>query len=155
MSIGLLSNKAGSGTLLPAKRLEEDAHFDITAMIDLVFMMNIFFMVTAMATALAEINLASAQHCMAADTEGAVIITIMANASEPLVYLGSADGTPLAHDEQDKAITAAVEQALASGHGNVIIRAEQEVLHKDVARIARMASESSEVKLHLAVLETN
>jgi hypothetical protein len=70
--------------------------------------------------------------------------------------LGSADdGQLISGDEQDTAITAAVEQAMASGNGTVIIRAEQEVLHKDVARVARIASEISDVKLHLAVLESN
>ena len=31
--------------LIPRKPISDDAHFDITAMVDLVFMMNIYFLV--------------------------------------------------------------------------------------------------------------
>src|SRR5258708_38913721 len=78
----LFAAEGEEGSLLPAKRREEEANFDITAMIDLVFMMNIYFMVTALVTAMAEIDLAQAAHCAAADTDGAVIINVMAGGGE-------------------------------------------------------------------------
>ena len=43
--------------LVPSKPLVDDARFDVTAMVDLVFMMNIFFLVTWVDMALAEIDL--------------------------------------------------------------------------------------------------
>ena len=49
--------------LVPHKPLVDDARFDVTAMVDLVFMMNIFFLVTWVETALAEIDLPTARHC--------------------------------------------------------------------------------------------
>ncbi|HEV3004363.1 MAG TPA: biopolymer transporter ExbD, partial [Pirellulales bacterium] len=74
----LFAAEGEGGELFPRKRHDEEAHFDITAMIDLVFMMNIYFMVTALVTAMAEINLAQAAHCTPADKDGAVIILVMA-----------------------------------------------------------------------------
>lgn len=145
------------GALLPVKAVHDDAHFDITAMIDLVFMMNIFFMVTALTAALAEIALPEAEHCLPAETEGAVIITVVANADgEPLVYLGDgATGSPLDSAQQARDIPAAVEQALATGQSTVIVKAEHNVRHKDVAQVARLVAEIEDVKLHLGVRETS
>ena len=61
----------GDDRLLPAKPLAEEARFDITAMIDLVFMMNIFFLVTTVAAALAELDLPPARHAVAAELDDA------------------------------------------------------------------------------------
>jgi biopolymer transport protein ExbD len=146
-----------SGALLPVKSAHDDAHFDITAMIDLVFMMNIFFMVTALTAALAEIALPEAEHCLPADSDGAVIVTVTANADgDPLVYLGDGEvGTPLDAAQQAHDIPAAIEQALAEGHNTVIIKAEHNVRHKSVAEVARLAAEIEDVKLHLGVRETS
>ncbi|HWB11832.1 MAG TPA: biopolymer transporter ExbD [Pirellulales bacterium] len=145
------------GALLPVKAKEDDAHFDITAMIDLVFMMNIFFMVTALTAALAEIALPEAEHCLPADADGAVVVTMVGTADgDPLVYLADGErGAPLDETQQARDIPAAIEQAIAAGHNTVIIKAEHNVRHKDVAHVARIASESDQVKLHLAVRETS
>jgi biopolymer transport protein ExbD len=145
------------GALLPVKAKEDDANFDITAMIDLVFMMNIFFMVTALTAALAEIALPEAEHCLPADADGAVVVTIVGTADgDPLVYLADGEkGSPLDEAQQSRDIPAAIEQAVAAGHNTVIIKAEHNVRHKDVAQVARIASESDDVKLHLAVRETS
>lgn len=146
-----------SGALLPTKPPEDDAHFDITAMIDLVFMMNIYFMVTALTAALAEVSLPEAEHCVPAETDGAVIVTVVANADgEPLVYLGDGEkGMPLDSAQQAHDIPAAIDDAVAAGHHTVIIKAEHNVRHKDVAQVARFASENEEVNLHLGVRETS
>ena len=55
-----------SDALLGRKPHEETPEFDITAMVDLVFMMNIYFLVTFITVALAEINLPTASHVRAA-----------------------------------------------------------------------------------------
>jgi biopolymer transport protein ExbD len=145
------------GALLPVKTAHDDAHFDITAMIDLVFMMNIFFMVTALTAALAEISLPEAEHCLPADADGAVIVTVVANADgDPLVYLSDGEkGIPLDPAQQARDIPAAIEQAIAAGHNTVIIKAEHNVRHKDVAQVARLASEIEDINLHLGVRETS
>jgi biopolymer transport protein ExbD len=145
------------GALLPVKADRDDAHFDITAMIDLVFMMNIFFMVTALTAALAEISLPEAEHCVPADTDGAVIVTVVANADgEPLVYLGDGKkGTPLDSAQQAHEIPEVIETAIAAGHNTVIIKAEHNVRHKDVAQVARLATETEDINLHLGVRETS
>ena len=158
MSNAFLASAAKiEGALLPVKQSDDDAHFDITAMIDLVFMMNIYFMVTALTAALAEIALPEAEHCLPADSEGAVIVTVTANADgDPLVFLGDGEvGSPLDRDRQSHDIPAAIEQALAGRHNTVIIKAAHNVRHKAVAEVARLAAENQDINLHLGVRETS
>jgi len=107
---------------------------------------------------MAEIDLAQAAHCTPADTDGAVIINVMAGGGErgPQVTLGEGSGAkPIAAAEQEKAIQAAVEKMLAAGHDRVIIKAEQNVSHKDVSELMRFANDAGEIKLYLGVHETN
>ena len=80
-------NPFEENALMPRKPLKDDAAFDITAMVDLVFMMNIYFLVAWIVAAVAEVDLPAAKHCVAADAEKAVVITITAG-SPPTVYLG-------------------------------------------------------------------
>ena len=55
---------------------QAEAHFDITAMIDLVFMMNIYFLVTFIGASSEEINLPTAMHCAPLDGDVATVITV-------------------------------------------------------------------------------
>ena len=47
----------GAKPLVARRSLVDDAHFDVTAMVDLVFMMNIFFLVSWVVANLAEMDL--------------------------------------------------------------------------------------------------
>src|ERR1700704_6606157 len=62
---------------IPRKPQEEKPEFDITAMVDLVFMMNIYFLVTYVTVALGEIALPTANHVAALDADTATIVTVM------------------------------------------------------------------------------
>jgi biopolymer transport protein ExbD len=154
----MFAAESEDGSLLRAKRHHEEAEFDITAMIDLVFMMNIYFMVTALVSAMAEIDLAQAAHCTAADSDGAVVINVTAGGGDrgAQVTIGEgSDAKPIPAADQEKAIQAAVEKMLAAGHDRVIIKAEQSVAHKDVSELMRFANDAGEIKLYLGVHETN
>jgi biopolymer transport protein ExbD len=140
-------------TLLPRKSLTDDARFDITAMVDLVFMMNIFFLVTWAELARAEIDLPSARHCTPAERKRAVVFTILKG---PVVYIGDsiAGKTPLRPGEVDGQIGEAVQKARREDSKDIVlIKAEKEVLLRDVAHVAGVATAGGGVKLMLAVLE--
>jgi biopolymer transport protein ExbD len=148
-----------SDALVPRKRMREDAEFDITAMVDLVFMMNIFFLVTWVGAALAEIDLPSARHCVAADPEACVTVTVLADASTqtPLVYLGEARSSarPVDAAEVEELIRAAVEKGKTDmpPKDTLLIKAEKHVRVKDVVRVAGAATAVEGTKLNLAVVE--
>lgn len=134
----------------------EDAHFDITAMIDLVFMMNIYFLVTFIGRTMEEINLPTAMHCAPLDGEVATVITVTAGADPQLVnvYVDSGvKGTPLTDPEQQaERIAQAVERGLAAGKTAVLIKAEKNIRLREMGRLAAAASLEG-VTLHLGVME--
>jgi biopolymer transport protein ExbD len=142
--------------LVPRKRTDVDPHFDMTAMVDLVFMMNIFFLVTFVGAMLQEINLPAAVHCAPLDAEVATVITVVAgpDAQSVLVYLGDRDKTrPLTDaEEQITRIEQAVDAGAAQGKKAVLIKAEKNVRLREVGRLAAAAGREG-VTLHLAVME--
>jgi biopolymer transport protein ExbD len=145
------------GPLLPRKPIADEGRFDITAMIDLVFMMNIFFLVTSF-VAVAAKDLPLAQHVVAADQEQSVVVSLITpEAGRPAqVFLGTPgpDNEPLPNnDEQDERIRAAVEEGLTAGKKNVLIMAAKTVLHRDVARVSSAAHLVEGIKVNLGVLE--
>lgn len=134
----------------------EDPHFDITAMIDLVFMMNIYFMFTFLSIAAGEIALPSANHCGPLDPETATVITILNGAQwdQVQVVIGGGDSAPVIDpDDQVKVVQDAINLGLAAGKSAVIIKAEHTVRLRELRRLCAVASEMPEVTLHLAVLE--
>lgn len=143
-------------SLLGRKPLRDDGHFDITAMIDLVFMMNIFFLVTSVGAALAEIDLPAAQHCAAVDGETAVFVTVVPHADGDAVSVYLADGLrgePITDpDAQERRIRAAVEAGLDEGKSTVVFKAERRVRLREMARLTSAAAVEG-VLLSLAVME--
>jgi biopolymer transport protein ExbD len=138
--------------LVPSKPLVDDARFDVTAMVDLVFMMNIFFLVTWVDMALAEIDLPTARHCVAADKEESVVLTVVKG---PRVYLGEQHaGGELSPGEVDQQVTKFVADAVVEGKFIVLVKAEKDVPLRDTAHVAGVATAVSGMKkLMLAVIE--
>jgi biopolymer transport protein ExbD len=146
----------GYDDLIVRKPSSEPPEFDITAMVDLVFMMNIYFLVTFVTVALSGIDLPSASHVAPLDAESSVTITVTGGGGEPVVvYLGdSAEGQPIRDvDQQEERIRAAVEQGLAEGKHDVLIKAEKKTRLGDMFRISSAASSVEGVKLNVAVME--
>ncbi len=143
----------------PRKRPQEDTEMDITPMIDCTFLLLIFFTVTSTPDAQTALNLAPAKHGVGVSQRDSIIISIADNGeSEPAaVYLADGKvGEPLKGTNEDQAaeIRKAIEEGMAEGKKNVLIKAEKGVLHRDVSRVAAAAGGvSEEVSLNLAVME--
>jgi biopolymer transport protein ExbD len=151
--------------LVARKPVVEDAHFDITAMVDLVFMMNIFFLVTWVGAALAEIDLPTARHCVPADPDQCVLVTMLTDAAgqSPLVYVGAVRSTARSLDspDMDELLRTAIEKDVqdsrskpgAVAKDTLLIKAEKRIRLQDVARVAAAAQAIEGMKLNLAVVE--
>lgn len=130
--------------------------FDITAMVDLVFMMNIYFLVTFVTVALGEMNLPAATHVAALDADSAVIFTLARSLDGKSVtlYVGDGAKTEPINDaaQQEQRVQAAVENGAAEGKKAVLLKAEKKVRLADLFRIATAASADG-MKLHVAVME--
>ena len=146
----------GGDTLLARRPLEDDAEFDITAMIDLVFMMNIYFMVSFLTAAMGEIAMPTAKHVAALDPNVSVFVTVMGSldGESVSVYLANGQkGEEIKDPEQQEIkVREYVEQALAEGKSNVLIKAEHKVQEGHVFRISTAAAIEG-MKLHAGVTE--
>jgi len=156
MSSSSLFGDSTLETLVPRKPSHDDAEFDITAMIDLVFMMNIYFLVTFIGAALGEINLPTAQHASPLDASTAVVITVLGGVDGRSVQVFLADGptgTPLVDpDEQETRIAEYVAEGQAAGKTAVLFKAESRSVLGETGRLMAAASLEG-MKMHTAVAE--
>ena len=144
---------SGSGS--KSKALE-DAHFDVTPLVDLVFMMNIYFLVVWVVTALGEVDLPAAKHVVASDADSMVVLSIVAKSGQsPEVYVGDmASAAPLTNPSEIEAhVRTAVEAGAAKGSELVLIKAAREVKLRDLARVSSVVTSVPKMKIRLAVME--
>ena len=148
--------ESGSEQLIARRPDNEPPEFDITAMVDLVFMMNIYFLVTFVTVAMGELTLPTAKHVAALDADTAVIFTISRtlDGKSITVYIGDGKKSEAITDvaQQDKRVQEAVEQGKAAGKTEVLLKAEKKVRLSDLFRVATAASIEG-IKLHVAVVE--
>src|SRR5215471_5943518 len=153
----LLDSGPDANPLVQRRPIHDEARFDITAMIDLVFMMNIFFLVTTVTAALAEMDLPSAKHCSPSDRETSIVFTITAGQDRLAAELTIDEGPErlaLADiDRHEEKIRLAVEAAVRADKKTVLIKAERSVRLRDVARVGALAVAVPGTELKLAVIE--
>ncbi len=138
--------------------LEETPEMDITPLIDMTFLLLIFFLVCTTAALEGAVELPPARYGTAVGPANAVVITVAdrPGAKLPAVYLADGKkGAPLPDniETQEEEIVRAVEAGLAAGKSLVLIKAERTVREGEVVRIAAAASRVPGVKLHVAVME--
>jgi biopolymer transport protein ExbD len=148
--------ETGSEQLIARRPDSEPPEFDITAMVDLVFMMNIYFLVTFVTVALGEMNLPTAKHVLALNADSAVVLAVARSldGKSVTVFLGDGDKAEAIHDvsQQEKRVQEAVEQGKVAGKTDVLLKAEKKVRLADLFRVATAAAAEG-MKLHVAVLE--
>ncbi|HID78149.1 MAG TPA: biopolymer transporter ExbD [Planctomycetaceae bacterium] len=146
-----------AGPVLPRRRIEPDVEMDITPMIDIVFLLLIFFIVCATAASQMGVDLPPARYGKGVSEQNAVVFSIESSGDKApaAVYVGEAMGERLPGDLdlQEERIRDEVERGVTQGKTNVIIKAAREVKHRDVARVASAVGQVEGVRLHVAVLE--
>jgi biopolymer transport protein ExbD len=141
-------------------RSTEDFEMDITPMIDITFLLLIFFLVCSTPAENTAVDLAKARHGKGVSEKNSTIITISDEASDPApVYLADGkSGEPLTNDldKQSDLISEAV-QTDRQEHDkeHVLIKADRNVAHRDVARVIKAVSRMEGAKIFLAVLESD
>lgn len=144
---------------VPSRRKSEDADLDITPMIDMVFLLLIFFLVSSTPDQKTAIELPAARHGVAVTQHDSVIFTLAEGglgAAPAFAADGRIPGTELPEDNQARSsrIRELVEQGFRENKTSVVIKSDKNVAHRDVAQLIKAASQVEGVKLHLAVLDT-
>ena len=144
--------------IIPHRTLEE-SEMDITPMIDITFLLLIFFIVASRIDADTQVTLPAARHGTAVATKSSVILTL-AGGEPAVVYKGdgTVPGTELSStdpEDQELEIADYVQLAMDQGKENVILKAEKDVKHREVSRVAKAIGLVDDSRLFVAVLEEN
>ena len=149
--------ESGFSNGLGTKRCKvEDPEFDVTAMVDLVSLMNIYFLVAWVMAMQNEVNLPAAKHVVPGDPDLSVIVVVKTNDQRGMeVKIGEDnEGEPLTdRAEILKQVEAAVKAGSKERKDTLLLKAEREVTMKDISFIAGAAAAAENIKLRLAVLE--
>lgn len=146
---------AFAGGLLPKKKHHDDAEFDITAMIDLVFLMNIYFMFLFINKSGAELpDMPVAAHAAPLELEETMTIIVMSGPDPNFVAvkLEGEEGEFTDPAVQEDKITKAADIAQAAKKTKLLIKAQKGVKLREIQRIVAAAIRD-EMTLHVAVME--
>jgi len=148
-------------SMVRKRNLREDVEMDITPMIDITFLLLIFFLVCSTPDQQSAIELPAARYGKGVGERESVIITLSDEGVDSApVYL--ADGKiqskrlPDDLEQQREMIRSAVDKGRRQeGKENVLIKADRNVASRDVARVIKAVSAVEGTKIHLAVLEAD
>lgn len=157
---GLASS--GDIAIKPRPRRDDDTEMDITPMIDMTFLLLIFFIVCSKMDPGATVSLPPAKHGDAVATKDAIIFTIAGGDTEAYIYKGKGidpanllNGTTPAEKEAE--VAAYVEECVAKNPQitDVLIMAGSEVKHRDVSLVMKAVgmAQTDGNQLHVAVME--
>ncbi|MFO1046271.1 MAG: biopolymer transporter ExbD [Planctomycetaceae bacterium] len=132
------------------KRKGVEGDLDITPMIDVTFLLLIFFMVSSTMQGKPDLDVPVAQHAIGIDAAGAAVVTVFAAASvaeSPRIVLGDVQGP----DGELSDIRGYVEEKSREGIRKIVIKAEGDVPHGLVEEIAKAIKSVEGVELYMGV----
>jgi biopolymer transport protein ExbD len=137
----------------------DDIDMDITPMIDMTFLLLIFFLVSSTPDQQTAIDLPAAQHGVGVSQLESVVFTIAEGgvAAAPVYAAdGRVPGTELPEDPEARRnrVRELVEEGFREDKTSVVIKGDKHVAHRDVAQLVKAASQVNGVKIHLAVLDS-
>jgi biopolymer transport protein ExbD len=146
--------------LIRSKTLEE-SDMDITSMIDLTFLLLIFFLVAGKLDPTGAVTLPQARYGKPVVERSSIIVTMTpGEGGKAVVYCGNgvADDTRIKTSDlaaQEEQVAGYVEKEFASGNKeDVLIKAAKGIKTREVTRIAKAATRSESVRqLYVAVME--
>ncbi len=138
------------------RRHRAGAEIDITPMIDIVFLLLIFFLVCSTLGKDTSVQLPKAQYGVAVNPRTSTVLTVAGFERDATVFLGDGGtGRELSADKelQEAEIIQAVEQGLREGKTNVVIRADRRLHHGEVVRIETIATSVPGIGLFVVTAE--
>jgi len=150
----------GQGPVIAHRPVPDTGDLDITPMIDVTFLLLIFFLVCSTTAMQSAVRLPPARHGKGVSSRTSVIVTVAESPGQAPARVYLADGVsgvplPPNPEQQTRQIAAYVRQEHLQGKRTVLVKAEKGVRHRDVARVAEAvgAAEVEGIELHLAVME--
>jgi biopolymer transport protein ExbD len=141
------------GPVLPRRPVADTAEMDITPMIDITFLLLIFFLVCSTAAMQAEVELPPARHGTAVNDRNSVVLRVEDQGKSAPAKVSLVDGSDVTVLPSEEQITLAVEEELQGGKSTVLVKAEKGVRHGEMWRVYTAAGRADAGNLHVAVLE--
>lgn len=127
-----------------------DGEMDITPMIDVTFLLLIFFMVASTMQGTPDVDVPPAEHSIGVDSAGATVVTILApkSSAEPAqIILGDGEGPEA--DSGD--VKNYVEDSVRDGRKRIVLKAEGDVPHGIVDDVAQTIKSVDGAELFMGV----
>ncbi len=139
----------GSGDDLFPKKKPADGELDITPMIDVTFLLLIFFMVASTMKPGGEEQLAPAKHGKGVNPESMIQLGVLAPTSEGATPVIKIDGREVTLEE----VTAHIREHAQATEPQILIRADRDVPNGFLAEVYKACREVEGVQFHQAVEE--
>ena len=126
----------------------EELELDITPLIDVVFLLLIFFMVTSTMQASSDLEIPAAKHGVGLESDKTTVIIVRNPVSEgalPVIVLENGNEVSL------EEVTSEVQQQMQKNISQVIIKADGRVTHGFVQEVIRAVTQVEGVGYSLAV----
>jgi biopolymer transport protein ExbD len=131
-----------------------EEHIDMTPMVDVVFQLMTFLLLSSQMSGGEIVNVPPAVHGIGVQKDTSAIVIILPPAEAggtSRILVGEDLNAPVA--ENDDAIRKYLSSAVAQGRSRVIIQADGLVDHGEVLRVASVVGDVEGTSLHIAVQE--
>ncbi len=147
----------GGNLILLRRKTRDSMEMDLTPMIDVTFLLLIFFTVCSSLDQASAVRLPPAYFGAAVNERDSTVFTVDGSGMDSVVYFGgTTSGTPFSANKetQEKEIIRAVEGGFQEGKTVVVIRASGDLYQREVHRIESAIATVPNVKtIHIAVKE--
>lgn len=133
---------------------EMDQHIDMTAMVDVVFQLMTFMLLSSQMSGGEIVDVPAAVYGVGVEKEASAVVILLPptdGGTSAKVLLGDALSAPQAND--DASIKRYLSDNVAAGRARVIIQADGQVDHGEVLRVAGVVGDVEGASLHIAVQE--
>ena len=147
-----------NGPVLKRRPMPDDLEMDITPMIDITFLLLIFFLVASIPDSATSVDRPPAVHGTGVDARSSVVVTIAADdGGDPVIYF--ADGkieSARAPDDPDafrEDLLAYLEAGVAQGKTYLLISADRNSKAKATNRVLQVAADVEGLLPHIGTTE--
>jgi biopolymer transport protein TolR len=145
-SRGLLTGESSEEMWGSKKRKPPESDVDVTPLVDCVFLLLSFFMLTSPMKGNPDRNLPAAQHGIGVNPNGTTPIRIVQAEPTPRILIDQ-------HESKLEDVRPFVEANLRKGRSLVVIKADGKVPHGFVQKVAKAATSVEGVRFSLGVLD--
>jgi biopolymer transport protein ExbD len=133
---------------------EMDQHIDMTPMVDVVFQLMTFMLLSSQMSGGEVVDVPAAVHGIGVEKEASAVVILLPPSeagTQAKILLGDGLSAPQATD--DASIKRYLSDNVAAGRPRVIIQADGQVEHGEVLRVAAVVGDVEGASLHIAVQE--